>query len=116
MASLGKLQLSGIDVPTYAEQHAKLLTDGGKKRRGGGGGGGGGGGVRAMQPGTAALLRGFYRPYNEKLAALLGDERFKWDAGSSGANRSVSASIVGEDADPRRVGMRIGVEEDPFTP
>lgn len=31
-----------------------------------------------MNPATRAMLTEFYRPFNEKLAQLLGDDRYKW--------------------------------------
>jgi hypothetical protein len=34
---------------------------------------------------TRATLNAFYAPFNEQLAALLGDERFAWRDGAQGA-------------------------------
>ena len=34
---------------------------------------------KLMWPQTRQLLDDFYRPYNEKLATLLGDDRFKFN-------------------------------------
>lgn len=31
-----------------------------------------------MNPATRTMLTEFYRPFNEKLAQLLGDNRYKW--------------------------------------
>jgi hypothetical protein len=40
------------------------------------------GGKRApMLPETRRLLRGFYAPYNARLAAALGDDRWLWQPG-----------------------------------
>lgn len=32
----------------------------------------------AMNPATRTMLEDFYRPFNDRLALLLGDERYKW--------------------------------------
>jgi hypothetical protein len=36
--------------------------------------------IEPMLPETRAALTAFYAPFNEELAALLGDERFAWRA------------------------------------
>ncbi len=77
---------AGLRDPTPAEWTAILDAP-----RANAGASGGGSAARAllreprasiepMLPETRAALSSFYAPFNEELAALLGDERFAWRA------------------------------------
>jgi hypothetical protein len=44
-----------------------------------------------MLPKTRAALSAFYAPFNDALAALLGDERFRWSDGDRGGGAGAAA-------------------------